>query len=469
MTRGADLLFVSAALVLCLAGRLFFGVMIGDDAYITFRYAHNLASHHALVFNAGEPVLGTSTPLFALLLAVPASLRLSLRDAAFLLGILSDLAILLVLSRMLREAGERDAARLAPLLIAVTPLLAAITSEGMETPLYSLLLVSAAFLAGRAGTHRVTLATGAALALVILVRPDGLLMAAAVCSALVLGRNFHHLFRVAIVTLVLLLPWLAFATWYYGSPIPQSVIAKAAGGADARAGWDVTRQYLLRGYYLPLTGLAGIGAWRLWRTRNSGWRALIAWWVLYVTMFSATGAFGRADWYFAPVLAPYFAFAVTGLVGVTAASRLRAIRAVPAGAVACAVILAALHWTEFRAALRHVRSIREDQYVATARDIERSSHPCNIAALEIGALGFASSSRIIDLGGLVTPAAVHMAPDDLLRRTNAQWLVVHNIWMPEALDRSPWFATSFRLMRRTALEPGRTLDVYERTGGMCQR
>src|SRR5688572_11448166 len=41
-----------------------------DDAYITFRYARNIATGVGFVYNAGERVLGTTTPAYALLLAL---------------------------------------------------------------------------------------------------------------------------------------------------------------------------------------------------------------------------------------------------------------------------------------------------------------------------------------------------------------------------------------------------------------
>src|SRR5260370_7749062 len=40
-----------------------------DDAYITFRYAANLARGLGLVFNPSEHVLGTTSPLFTVILA----------------------------------------------------------------------------------------------------------------------------------------------------------------------------------------------------------------------------------------------------------------------------------------------------------------------------------------------------------------------------------------------------------------
>jgi hypothetical protein len=50
--------------------RLLPGLRIVDDAYITYRYALNIAHGHGFVYNPGEFVLGTTTPLYTLLLAV---------------------------------------------------------------------------------------------------------------------------------------------------------------------------------------------------------------------------------------------------------------------------------------------------------------------------------------------------------------------------------------------------------------
>lgn len=60
----ALLVFVGAATLMAVAQAGFFP----DDAYITFRYARNLASGQGLVYNAGERHLGTSGPGYALLL-----------------------------------------------------------------------------------------------------------------------------------------------------------------------------------------------------------------------------------------------------------------------------------------------------------------------------------------------------------------------------------------------------------------
>ncbi|MEW6648986.1 MAG: hypothetical protein AB1453_02220 [Chloroflexota bacterium] len=40
-----------------------------DDTFITYRYARNIARGYGFVYNPGEGVLGTTTPLYTLLLA----------------------------------------------------------------------------------------------------------------------------------------------------------------------------------------------------------------------------------------------------------------------------------------------------------------------------------------------------------------------------------------------------------------
>src|SRR5881394_385774 len=54
-------------LLLLLATRIAAWIAIGDgaeDAYITYRYAHHLATGNGLVYNPGERVMGFSSPLW---------------------------------------------------------------------------------------------------------------------------------------------------------------------------------------------------------------------------------------------------------------------------------------------------------------------------------------------------------------------------------------------------------------------
>jgi 4-amino-4-deoxy-L-arabinose transferase-like glycosyltransferase len=65
-----DLMVLLAALILAAWVTWAVGPKTYDDAYITFRYARNLALGHGFVYNPGDNILGTTTPLLTLLLAL---------------------------------------------------------------------------------------------------------------------------------------------------------------------------------------------------------------------------------------------------------------------------------------------------------------------------------------------------------------------------------------------------------------
>jgi hypothetical protein len=462
-----DLLPLATALLLAVIGRLFVGIMTSDDAYITFRYALNLATHHQLVFNLGERVLGTSTPLFALVLAGVASVGLPLESTTFAISIACDLATIVVLFLLLAAAGQRTATRIAVAPLAVLPAFLTSTVRGMEAPLYTLLILLAARALPEDGRRTTGTAAGILIGLTTTCRPEGGLLAAVAIAVVVASGRWRLAARIAVVALATAAPWLVFATWYFGSPLPQSVVAKAAGGAQWLDGIRTLRQLLLGGAYIALTPLALIGGWTLWTTL-AAWRVLIAWWLVYTAAFTVTGAFARAEWYFTPLLPVYFGCAATGAMRILALRGLEAWRVPAAVALGAALTLLPIrHWAQHRAALQHVREIRELRYMTIAREIARSPRPCAIAAGEIGALGFSFPGRIIDLVGLVTPSAVRMPPMDLLEQERAQWLVQQNIYMPASLTANPAFIRTFRRVSSTGLEPGRTVDVYERVSDAC--
>jgi arabinofuranosyltransferase len=463
-----DVLVLAAALIIAVTGRLYVGVLTSDDAYITFRYAANLAAHHQLVFNLGERVLGTSTPLFALVLSAAAAIHLPLERSAFALAVASDLATISLVFLLLVSAGERVAARVAVAPLAALPAFLTSVASGMEAPVYTLLILLSVYALARAEAEGSWVMSGTLLGLTALCRPEGGMLAVVALAGLAWRRRWALAVRIGVIAIITIAPWLLIAAWYYGSPVPQSLVTKAANEPGSLDGVRTLRQYLLSGYYIPLTALAIVGVHSLWNRGLTSWRILISWWGVYAATFALTGAFARAEWYFTPLLPVYLAAVSTGVVRLLDVPAWKGARG-PA-AILFAVALTAMgcrHWERQRAALTHVREIREWRYMAIADDISRSARPCNVAAPEIGAIGFRFPGRIIDLGGLVTPGAVRRTPQAMLRDEGAQWLVIHNIFTPASLLADPWFKTSFREVSSTWLEPGRTVNVYQRVEGVC--
>ncbi len=194
-----------------------------EDAYITFRYAANLAAGEGFVFNLGERVLGTSTPLYTLLLAALASLGLDVVESA---GLLYGLCLSLCGwfgFWLLRLQGYPGAGAIFALAAVWGPG-GVLHFFGMETALY-LMLIFLALLAARLPTARWT--TGLILGLVATTRYDGLVVGLVVllwCWSR--GRRLP--WREAVAFGAVLGAWLLFATLYFGSPLPNTLAAKTA-------------------------------------------------------------------------------------------------------------------------------------------------------------------------------------------------------------------------------------------------
>ena len=106
-----------------------------DDAYITYRYARNVAEGIGLVYNIHEKVLGTTAPLFALIGSVPAWLGISLPQFFVVLNILCDLGSLYLIFKYI--LGEnRMLFILFTIFFALDPIANRISAGGMEANLF---------------------------------------------------------------------------------------------------------------------------------------------------------------------------------------------------------------------------------------------------------------------------------------------------------------------------------------------
>jgi len=154
-----------------------------DDAFITYRYAKNVASGHGLTFDPGmAPVEGFSSPLWLLLLSLVAATAGAdvLPQAAVAFGLASFVAVLWIMTRAALQLGgeqRRDAATWAAIvtvaLFATLPAASYYAVTGLEPVLFVLVVV--VFGASTAGL--LPQATGlAAGVLAVWVRPEGMFL-----------------------------------------------------------------------------------------------------------------------------------------------------------------------------------------------------------------------------------------------------------------------------------------------------
>jgi hypothetical protein len=215
--------------LLAFSARMIPGARTIDDSYITFRYAQNILAGEGFVYNPGDPVLGTTTPLYTLIMVVLGSVsggtQAPFPELAMLVNALADGLTAVLLYMIGRHFKKNLAGFGAALAWCITPFSVTFAIGGLETSVVVLLLVGMSYyyLEGR-----VTAAAFLA-SLALLTRPDTLLLVGPIALdhfIRILRKQSKLRWQDVLALLLLPLIWYSFATWQFGSPIPHSVQAK---------------------------------------------------------------------------------------------------------------------------------------------------------------------------------------------------------------------------------------------------
>lgn len=378
---------------------------IYDDAFITYRYAANLAQGLGLVFSPGmpwEPVLGTTTPGYAVVMSGFHALGLDLTTASRAFNLVCDLVTGLLLLNLFGR--RRFAATASLFLFAALPPLARISMGGMESPLF-LAMTLGAVMAFRAQRH--TLA-GVLAALACSVRPEAVLLVMVLAAQRPFERRtlMRYLVPVAVIGVVHVAVLLAI----YGSPIPQSVLAKA-GNTTEEIPWERMGQVLLHSF-IPLSPLVVvlplvlIGFARGLR-RPAGAFLVFSLLIVFGYLFSGVKTWG---WYYYVPLMGWVMGLTLGtewLLG-RAWSPMVVARSLLSSRLAPTILglMAVCSVTCF--SRLYPDTISGSVYgplAAWAQTVGLEEQQATIAASDIGAIGYFSGAVILDTEGLVWPPA----------------------------------------------------------------
>ncbi|MGY1651084.1 hypothetical protein [Geodermatophilus sp. SYSU D01119] len=210
-----------------------------DDAWISVRYAENLAAGDGFVWNPGGPrVEGFSNPLLVALEALASWAGWSAPAAARVLGIAGGLACLVLVHLGGRAVVGESTARVATVLTACGAPFALWAVGGLET-----LLVAAAVTAGTLEVARRdggrVLRAAAAFAVLPWLRPEGLAVAAAVVALGELPGVFRTATRRRAIRRIAVLGGVPLGSQLvleaarlgiYGHLLPNSVLYKSGAG-----------------------------------------------------------------------------------------------------------------------------------------------------------------------------------------------------------------------------------------------
>lgn len=440
----------SAALVLIIlltvGARLLPGPRTVDDAFITFRYSRNIVEGHGFVYNPGVRTLGTTTPLFTLLMAGAGWITGSDDYPWFALiaNTAADALSAVLLALLVRRLGGGAVpGAIVGVLWAIAPTSVTFAIGGMETSVAILWMVAAAsaYVAGRERWMALFAALG------VLTRVDALLWVGLFFAHQLFvawragrGRGWARLpWRSWAIFVATLAPWYLFSAAYFGGLLSRSLSAKRVAYIvdDFQALVRLLQQMATPFFEYETFGvpgiavgivlypaLAAVGTLYAVKRQPRALPFLLYPW-LYVAIFSAMNPL-IFRWYLAPLLPPYFVAIVMGvwaLAGAVAEAvqhpRLGPVASATLGALFVALSLNAwvLHpdhgtdrpapemaWHKIELNYRRMGEILHNEYGVDEATV--------VAAGDIGAVGYYSRAHILDTVGLVTPEVSAYYPLD---------------------------------------------------------
>ncbi|HMV69401.1 MAG TPA: hypothetical protein PKA64_21340 [Myxococcota bacterium] len=216
-----------------------------DDAYITARYASELAAGHGLVFNPGEPAVeGITNLAWAWWISVGLRMGFTALDWMLAWGwICAAAALALTIPLTSALSGRRDSiAALPALLLAGVPHFAIVATNGLETTQWVMMVLAtvAAWLGLEGRARWLAGLVGAAL---VWVRPEGAAVVALLIAVDLTGRDGRALpfAAPAVASEAALLAW-RWST--YGRLVPNTW--------DAKANFPITDTFQQNGgYFYP--------------------------------------------------------------------------------------------------------------------------------------------------------------------------------------------------------------------------
>lgn len=256
---------------------LSYGACTQDDAFISFRYAENLLAGHGLVFNPGEPVEGFTNLSWTLLMAAWMGVGGEPVVGSILLGLLSLCAAVAGTAALARSQGKDAIALLAPLLLALNPLVSLEAVEGLETAAFMALSAWAVWrLMQERSAGQSHAGSSWIFAAACLTRPEGALLFGLAHLGLLLSQKGSLSARLmpsirgawpVVLTLAVLTAWRLHT---YGVPLPNTFYAKT-GGLAVERGLRYLWWFFSQNGALTLLALAWPAlCWREETTRRDG-------------------------------------------------------------------------------------------------------------------------------------------------------------------------------------------------------
>jgi hypothetical protein len=486
-----------------------------DDSFITFRYARNILAGDGFVYNPGEHVLGTTTPLYTGLMVLlglfSGTESAPFPHIALVTNAIFDAITCFILLKLGEKFGSLWIGISTSLIWAILPFSVTFAIGGLETSLYVMLLTVTTY--NHLNKRHVLVAIFGALS--FLARPDALILIGPILLDRFLSilvdkiRSIENVIKfsiqefLAFVTPVFL--WIGFAYLYFGNPVPNSITAKTAAYQLAPNSAFIR---LLQHFATPFMGnltfgtpwiqigiilypfLFLIGARKAWQITHRTWPWLVYPWLYLVTYAIANPLIFR--WYLTPPLPAYIFTILLGLdkflsdILTSIKKKVEIFPTIEWIIKLSIVIIFPLTLSLRGWSIRPDHGLRRPSPKMAWYQLEliyhqaanylldefgKSSSSSTIAAGDVGVLGYFTSARILDTVGLNSPEAISYYPlspelyvnayavsPDLIHDKQPEYVVLLEVYGREGLFKDPRFLENYHLIHKIPT------DIYDSDG-----
>lgn len=419
-----------------------------DDAWIHQTYARNLGLNADWAYLPGQPSAGSTSPLWSALLALGYFFRLGPYVWTYFLGWVCLSLVAILGNQIIHQMGAVNGkwGWVAGILLVFEWHLIWAAASGMETILFvCVILVVFALLYAN---NRRWFILGLIVGLSVYIRPDGLTLLGPIFWVLIFDNlDWGKRVRVGLIFLfgfiLLFIPYIFINEVLSGAYWPNTFYAKQAEYSIELL--DPLWWRLVEQFQLPLVGVGVVllpGFIKfLWRSsRQRSWVNLslgiwaIGYLVIYAIRLPVTYQHGR---YAIPMMPIYFLCSVVGTMYWLKLSSHNFFKRVLSKSLVITggVVLLAFWLLGARAYARDVAVI-ESEMVDTAHWIAANTEKESvIAAHDIGALGYFSKRKLVDLAGLISPQVIQFIRDEtelaeFLDEEQTDYLVTFPGWYP---------------------------------------
>ncbi|HET9371323.1 MAG TPA: hypothetical protein VFO19_13785, partial [Vicinamibacterales bacterium] len=376
-----------------------------DDAAISFRYAERIADGRGFTYNDHERVLGASNPLYTLALAALVSLSATADHAARALAVVTYVASAGLAFAIAARMGGPAGGALAAVLFCSNLFLRIQMSSGLEAG-FAIAFGLGAIAAAAADRWWIA---GAICGLALFNKLDAAALPVAIVAAEWIVRRRIRWPVIAGAAMVGV-PWLLFAWLYFGSPWPNSLVVKLAGGEAMPFDPLWVWRFTVSPGQAPTLLLAVLAA-AAFTSLPAGARvamlSLAGWCVLHAIAYSSTDLGAPYPWYLTvvPATLSVIGGSVANVLLLAPSTRTRRLTRLTAWLVAGLAVSSGLLATRMTLATRHVVPVWElfdaDRRLA-GEFLRQYADPGEVVRTPHGWPAYASKLPVNDGSGLNT-------------------------------------------------------------------